>query len=206
MRMTSKAASFAPKCLVAAAGLALSGCASAERPQTVPSLAASPQPAASELASLQEQLEATRSERDENYNLALRTQAELENYRKRVSREREEDARYRSLPLAKDLLPVLDNLRRAVQAANQTGNADDLIRGVEMVLKQYEDVLALHQVKPIAAEGETFDPNVHEALTQVPTTDKEPMTILQEVERGYTLHDRVLRPSKVIVAMALPQN
>ena len=153
-----------------------------------------------QLASFREQLEAARAERDENYNLLLRSQAELENYRKRVNREREEDARYRALPLVKDLLPAIDNLHRAVQAANQTGSADDLIRGVEMVLRQFDDALARHEVKPIAAEGEAFDPNRHDALTQVPAPEKEPMTILQEIERGYTLHDRVIRPSKVIVA------
>ncbi|MGC1276201.1 MAG: nucleotide exchange factor GrpE, partial [Planctomycetaceae bacterium] len=158
-----------------------------------------------ELASLREQLEATRAERDDNYNLALRAQAELENYRRRVNREREEDLRYRALPLVKDLLPVIDNLHRAVQAASTTGNAGELIRGVEMVLKQCDDVLTRHEVKPIAAENAAFDPNFHDALTQVPTTEVEPMTILQEVERGYTLHDRVLRPSKVVVAMAPPQ-
>jgi molecular chaperone GrpE len=160
------------------------------------------QQASSDVASLNEQLEATRAERDENYNLALRTQAELENYRKRANREREEDARYRVLPLAKDLLPAIDNLRRAVQAAGASGNADELIRGVEMVLKQLDDALAANAVKAIPAEGETFDPNRHEALTQVPTAEHKPMSILQEVERGYTLHDRVLRPSKVIVATA----
>lgn len=157
-----------------------------------------------ELASLREQLEATQAERDENYNLALRAQAELENFRKRVQREREEDLRYRALPLAKDLLPVIDNLHRAVLAAGQTSNVDDLILGVEMVLKQCDDVLAGHAVQPIVAEQATFDPNVHEAVSQVPTAEAEPMTILQEIERGYTLHDRVLRPSKVVVATAPP--
>ena len=156
-------------------------------------------------ASLREQLEAARAERDENRNLALRTQAELENYRKRVNREREEDARYRALPLAKDLLPATDNLRRAVQAAGASGSAEELIRGVELVLRQLDEALARHDVKPIAAEGETFDPNRHDALTQVPSPDHEPMTVLQEVERGYTLHDRVLRPSKVIVSAGPPQ-
>lgn len=158
-----------------------------------------------ELASLKEQLEAARADRDENYNLALRTQAELENYRRRVNRERDEDLKYRSLPLAKEMLPVMDNLRRAVQAAGQGGNVEELIRGIEMVLRQFDEALTRHSVIPIAAEGEKFDANRHDALTQVPTTEHEPMTILQEVERGYLLHDRVLRPSKVIVATAPPQ-
>ncbi|HEX6985669.1 MAG TPA: nucleotide exchange factor GrpE [Planctomycetaceae bacterium] len=181
-----------------------------EQPQDEPSQserqASQGQQTSPEVASLREQLEAARAERDENYNLALRTQAELENYRKRVNRERDEEARYRVLPLAKDVLPAMDNLRRAVQAASQSGNAEELIRGVEMVLAQFEDALSRHAVKPIAAEGQPFDPNLHDALTQVPTADKEPMTVLQEVERGYTLHDRVIRPSKVIVATAPPQS
>lgn len=157
-----------------------------------------------EVALLREQLEAARAERDEQRNAALRNLAELDNYRKRVNREREEDARYRALPLAKDVLPALDNLRRAVQAASQSGNADELIRGVEMVLRQFDEALARHDVKPIGAEGQKFDPNRHDALTQVPSPHHEPMTVLQEVERGYTLHDRVLRPSKVIVAAPPP--
>jgi molecular chaperone GrpE len=126
-----------------------------------------------EAASLREQLEAARAERDEHYNLALRTQAELENFRKRINRERDEEARYRALPLARDLLPALDNLRRALDAAGKTGNVNDLIQGVEMVLKQLEDTLAAHAVKPIAAEGEKFDPNRHDALTQVPSAEHE---------------------------------
>ena len=167
----------------------------AERPQAEGQGAASP-----ESASLAEQLEATRAERDRNYDLALRTQAELENYRRRAARERDEDAKYRVLPLAKDLLPAVDNLRRAVEAAGKTGSAEELIRGVEMVLRQLDAALEAHGVKPIRSEGEKLDPNRHEALTQVPSPGHEPLTVLQEVERGYTLHDRVLRPSKVIVA------
>lgn len=158
-----------------------------------------------EVASLKEQLEAARAERDENYNLALRTQAELENFRRRVNRERDEDLKYRSLPFAKEMLPVMDNLRRAIQAASQGGNVEELIRGIEMVLRQFDEALARQSVTAIAAEGEKFDPNKHDALTQIPTAEHEPMTILQEVERGYVLHDRVLRPSKVIVATAPPQ-
>lgn len=162
------------------------------------------EPSNPELASLREQLEAARTERDEQRNAALRNLAELDNYRKRINREREEDARYRALPLAKDVLPALDNLRRAVQAAHQGGNAEELIRGIEMVLRQFDEALARHDVKPIAAEGQKFDPNRHDALTQIPSPAHEPMTVLQEVERGYTLHDRVLRPSKVIVAAPPP--
>lgn len=151
---------------------------------------------------LEEQLTATRTERDEQRDLAFRAHAELENFRKRVNRDRQEEARYRAAPLVRDLLPVIDNLDRAVHAAGQSGHAESLIEGVEMVLRHFAETLSRHDVRVIPAVGEMFDPNKHEAMTQVPTDEHPPMTIVQEVERGYTLHDRVLRPSKVIVAVA----
>lgn len=152
--------------------------------------------------SLEEQLAATRAERDQQRDLAFRAHAELENYRKRANRERQEEARYRAAPLARDLLSVVDNLDRAVHAAGQSGHAESLIEGVEMVLRQFAETMERHDILPISAVGELFDPNKHEAMTQVPTDEHPPMTIIQEVERGYVLNDRVLRPSKVIVAVA----
>src|SRR5690606_37062187 len=147
---------------------------------------------------------AARAERDEHYEMLMRAQAELDNYRKREAREREDDARYRALPLARDLLAVIDNLERAVAAGRKTDNVEDVVQGVEMVARQLVDVLAQHHVLPIPAEGEPFDPHQHDAISQIPTNEHPPLTILQEAERGYMLHDRVLRPSKVIVAKELP--
>jgi molecular chaperone GrpE len=151
---------------------------------------------------LREQLEAVRAERDANRDNWLRTQAELENYRKRVQREMDEARRYQVLPLARDVLPVLDNLRRAVAAAEEAGDTAGLIDGVRLVLKQLEDALARHEVKPIEAVGQPFDPNQHEALQQVPSAEQPPLTVLQEYQRGYRLHDRVIRPSQVVVSKA----
>jgi molecular chaperone GrpE len=139
------------------------------------------------------------AEQDALKDKLLRAHAELENYRKRVQREREEDRRYAAAPFARDLLPVLDNLQRAVDAADKGGTVEDLRQGVRMVLQQANELLGRFQVRPIEAAGKPLDPNYHEAITQMPS-DQPPMTVLQEVERGYTLHDRVLRPSKVIVA------
>lgn len=145
-------------------------------------------------------LTAALAERDESRDRLLRAHAELENYRKRVQREREEDRRYAAAPLARDLFPILDNLQRAVTAAEQGGTIDDLRQGVAMVLQQAREILTKHHVQTIAALGQPFDPNLHEALTQIPSAEHPPLTVLQEAETGYTLHDRVLRPAKVIVS------
>jgi molecular chaperone GrpE len=149
-------------------------------------------------------LTAALAERDESRDRLLRAHAELENYRKRVQREREEDRRYAAAPLVRDLLPVLDNLQRAVDAARKGGTVDDLQQGVQMVLQQAREVLLKHHVVPIPAAGELLDPHRHEAITQMPSAEHPPLTVLQEVEAGYMLHDRVLRPTKVIVAAPPP--
>lgn len=154
--------------------------------------------------SLKEQLEAALAERDANRDGWLRAQAELENYRRRVQREAEEMRQYQSLPLARDLLPALDNLQRALQAAENSKNVADLVEGVKMVAKQFDDALARHGIKPIDAAGKPFDPNLHQAIQQFPSAEHPPMTVLNEVERGFTLKDRVVRPSTVIVSQAPP--
>lgn len=155
-------------------------------------------------ASAVDPLDAVLSERDDLRDRLLRSQAEMENYRKRLQREREEERRYSESGLIRDLLPVLDNLQRAVVAAEQGGTVEDLRQGVSMVLQQAREMLSKHRVQPIAALGQPFDPNHHEALTQMPSADIPPMTVLQEVETGYMLHDRVLRPTKVIVSSVPP--
>jgi molecular chaperone GrpE len=159
----------------------------------------------SQVASLREQLEAAASERDTNYDRLLRAQAELENYRKRVQKEMDEYRQYQSLPMVRDLLPGLDNLQRALTAAAASKNIDDLVQGVEMVAHQFQDILSRHAVVPIEAAGKPFDPNLHEAIQQMPS-EQPAMTVVNEVERGYTMHDRVVRPSKVIVSSGPPKS
>ena len=158
-----------------------------------------------ENSSLEEQLQAAIAERESNYEQFKRAQAELDNYRKRVQKEHEQIRLYQTLPLIRDQLPGLDNLQRAIQAAQKSGNVDELVQGVQMVAAQFEDILAKHSVQPIEAVGQPFDPNLHEAVQQMPSADQPAMTVLDEVERGYVLHDRVIRPSKVIVSCALPE-
>ncbi len=157
-------------------------------------------PDADSSASADDPLAAALAKQEELQDKLLRAHADLDNYRKRTQREREEERRYAVLSIARDLLPILDNLQRAVDAASQGGTVDDLRQGVEMVLTQARELLAKYQVHPIQAQGEPFDPNQHEAMTQVPSEEHPPMTVLQEVEPGYKLHDRVVRPSKVIVS------
>jgi molecular chaperone GrpE len=154
--------------------------------------------------SLEAQLEAALGERDNNHNRWLRAEADLDNYRKRSQKEAEESRLYRSLPLVRDLLPVIDNLQRAIAAAAKAGESGELVQGVKLVLKQFEDVLAAHSVQTIEAVGQPFDPNLHAAVQQVPSADYPPMTVVQELERGYRLHDRVVRPSQVIVSSSPP--
>ena len=150
-------------------------------------------------------LDRIKAERDQNLDKFQRVTAELENFRRRVQREAELSARYSSLPLIRDLLPAMDNVARTIQAAEQTGKLDDLLQGLQMIIAQFDQIFGSHSAKPIAAVGEIFDPNLHEALQQVPTDEHPPMTVIQELERGYIMHDRVIRPTKVLVACALPE-
>jgi len=163
-----------------------------------PELNAPAEPAAS--ISLMDQLDAARAERDANYDLYLRTQAELQNYRKRVQKEAEELRQYQALPVARDLLPALDNLHRALAAAESSGSVKDLVNGVRLVAKQIEAALGRHDVVSFNSTGKPFDPNLHQAIQQVQTDEHPPMTVVQEVERGFTLKDRVVRPATVIVS------
>lgn len=156
-----------------------------------------------ESPSLEDQLAAAQTEREELHGQLLRTLAELDNFRKRTNRERDEERRYASLPLIRDLLPAMDNLKRAVDAGGEGDSPGDaLLQGVRMVLKQFEEILARHGAQPIAALGEPFDPNIHEALQQIPSAEHPPLTIVRELEQGFKLHERVIRPSKVIVSSA----
>lgn len=130
----------------------------------------------------------------------LRAHAELENFRKRANRLLDEERKYAPLPLLRDLLPILDNLERAIQSAAQDGGAAGLLEGVKMVLQQLTTVLAQHHCQRIEAEGAVFDPHLHEAIAQFPTSQAPPGTVVEVTLPGYRLHDRVVRPSQVLVS------
>jgi molecular chaperone GrpE len=140
------------------------------------------------------------AERDQYLDLAARTRAEFENYQKRMQRERELERKYAFGPIAESLLPILDNLDRAVSAARQAGETGPLVQGVAMVQAQFMELLKRNGVTRIEAEGKPFDPNLHQAIMQQPSADVDPNTVVQIVEHGFLNQDRVLRPAKVIVS------
>ena len=136
--------------------------------------------------------------------LALRAQAELENFRKRSRRQLEDERKYADLPMMRALLPVLDNIDRAIQAASVTKDADALLEGIELVAKQLQDVLGQRACQPIDALHAPFDPNQHEAILMRPDVDHPANTVVEVVQPGFQLHDRVVRPTQVIVSNGKP--
>lgn len=150
------------------------------------------------IETLQEQLEQANDR-------VLRAQAELENVRKRARREMDEQRRYANLPLISDLLPAFDNLDRAVEAAEQNENATGLLEGVKMVAVQIHSILQQYDCRRLSASGAAFDPHVHQAIAQEPSEEVPAGNITREVQVGYQLHDRVIRPSQVMVSTGSPQ-
>jgi len=131
---------------------------------------------------------------------ALRAHAEFENYRKRTQREVADERRYAVVPIVRDLLTVLDNLQRAMEAASATGGGVGLLEGVKLVAAQFESVLANHGCVRIESVGHPFDPNQHQAIAQEPSDIHPKGTVTQEAQVGYKLHDRVIRPAQVFVS------
>lgn len=146
-----------------------------------------------EIAELKQKLEDLE---DQN----LRLQAEIQNMRRRNKKEREDAVRYRSQDLGKEILPVLDNLERALETEVSDEAGKSLKQGVEMVLENFYRAIKSVGIEEIEAEGKLFDPNVHEAYAQVPAEEgQESGVVAQVFEKGYKLHDRVLRAAKVTV-------
>ncbi len=132
---------------------------------------------------------------------AVRATADLDNYRKRMAREKTDLIRYSNQSLLEELLPLLDNFEMGLQAAAQD-EGSMIFQGMQMVKKQLDDFLTSQGVEEVPAEGVAFDPNVHEAVSQEETTDAECGTVLHVLRRGYRMNDRLLRPANVVVAKA----
>jgi molecular chaperone GrpE len=156
-----------------------------------------------------ETLDSLRTQRDEYYDLLLRKTAEFENYRKRIERERRDLSDYAAADVLKAVLPLVDNLDRALQAASATDEAatkdpraalNAYRAGVELIHKQLLDLLRQKGVTPIESVGKDFDPHVHQAVTQEVSADHREGEVMQELARGYKLGDRLLRPAMVKVA------
>jgi molecular chaperone GrpE len=168
------------------------------KPQAVPE---DPKPhAAAECAAAQDVEQKLRAELAAAKDRELRVHAELDNYRKRAARELDERLRYANLGLLRDLLPVIDNVDRAIEAAEKNADAAALLEGFKMVSQQLGEVLDRHHCTRIEALHAEFDPNVHHAVMQQPSEEHPANTVLMVTQNGYQLHDRVVRPSQVIVS------
>lgn len=153
-----------------------------------------------EIAQLQQALQASQRAAAEAQDRWLRVQADFDNYRKRMIREREQTSKYAVEQLVKELLPVLDNLERTLAAARANSDMETLLQGVHMVLDQLRAGLARFGVSEIDAEGQPFDPTQHEAIEEVNDPDAQAGAVVAQLQRGYRLHDRVIRPALVKVA------
>lgn len=144
--------------------------------------------------------EEERLKAEENHNLYLRALADLDNLRRRARKEMEQSLKYGVVPLMESLLPVLDNFERALEAADQSENATTLKDGIEMVYRQFLQVLSDSGLTFIEAEGKAFDPHFHHAVQQIQTDQIESGMVVEELQSGYSYHDRVIRPSMVKVS------
>jgi molecular chaperone GrpE len=158
------------------------------------------QPENGETMSASEQIALLKQERDELRDQALRARAEFANYQKRARQQADAERAYAVGTLAKDLLEPLDNLDRAIEALRAKG-AEGITAGLDMVQKQLLEIMAKHGVQPIPAHGHPFDPNLHDAVLQQPSLEHPEGTVVAELTKGYTIADRVLRPTKVAVSV-----
>jgi molecular chaperone GrpE len=179
-----------------------------EKEQTTPSAELTEQSEAQasgeedEKAVLAAQLREKEAEAKANYEMFLRERADLENFKRRMQREQAETIRFANEPLIRDLLPVLDNLERAVSHAQGGGNGQPLVEGVNLVVRSFLETLEKYGVTRVSAKGEPFDPSKHEAMAQVESVDIAPNMVVDEYRPAYLLHGRLLRPALVTVAKA----
>ena len=152
--------------------------------------------------SLMEELETAKKESLEKQDQYVRAVAEFENFKKRVQKESIDSRKYANEGLIREILPVMDNLERALEHLDEDFADDSLVEGVRMVQKQFFGTLEKFGVSAIEALGEYFDPNFHEAMMQVTTDDSPPNIVVTEIEKGYMLNDRLVRPAKVGVSVA----
>lgn len=139
----------------------------------------------------------------EHYDRLLRLSAEFDNYKKRTTRETRELVKYANENLIKELLTIVDNLERAIASAGQERDGEDpLMQGVQLTLSEVLKILERFNVKPVKALGEPFDPAYHQAMMQEERADQPANTVVQEMQKGYVMHDRLLRPAMVVVAKA----
>ena len=153
------------------------------------------------LKEMEEKLESMEQEAKENYDRLLRTSAEFENYQKRAAREMNDFRKFANESFVKAMLPVVDNLDRAIESSNNDKHADtSVLEGVKMTLKEILKVFDQYNVKPFESLGKTFDPSLHQAVMQEETEAHPENSVVQELQKGYMMHDRLLRPAMVVVS------
>jgi molecular chaperone GrpE len=157
-----------------------------------------------EVETRDQEMDRLREAADSADKRVLMAQAEAENFRKRMRRDYEDQLKYAAVPLVGDILEVRDNLWRALEAAESSEENVGLREGVAMVAKQLDDQLAKHGVKEIPAAGELFDPNFHEAISQMPSPDHAEGMVAHVAVTGFQMHERVIRPSQVVVSTGSP--
>ncbi|MBM7554713.1 nucleotide exchange factor GrpE [Thalassobacillus pellis] len=145
------------------------------------------------------ELEKLKQEKDELQNRLLRLQADYDNFRRRSLKERESDRKYKSQELVTELVPVLDNFERALKVEVSGDSAKGFVDGMKMVYQQFKTALEKEGVEEIPAEGEEFDPHLHQAVMQVSDQSYESNVVIEEMQKGYRLKDRVIRPAMVKV-------
>ncbi|CAL1240138.1 nucleotide exchange factor GrpE [Candidatus Methylocalor cossyra] len=158
------------------------------------------------LDSLAQELAETRRQAEENWDKFVRSQAELENIKRRSEKELQNAHKFALEKFARELLTVVDSLELGLQAADdQNPDLHKLREGMALTLKQLVSVLEKFQVRAIDPEGEKFNPELHQAMAMQPTDSAEPNTVIKVFQKGYLLHERLLRPAMVVVAQATPQ-
>ncbi len=164
---------------------------------------ASPDDAPEAVSPAPDRLTALEAERNELRDRLLRTAAEFENYKKRIRREQAETETKSKEGVLKDVLEIADNLERAAQV-DEKADFKSLQKGLELVLRLFQAKLERHDVRPFESKGQPFDPRVHDAVSQVPSADVPPNSVLGEIQKGYRIGERLLRPALVVVAVAPP--
>jgi molecular chaperone GrpE len=170
--------------------------------QTYPAPNANPENAMSEgsddpVASMQADLDRFR-------DLAMRTQADFENYKKRCAREKDDAIKYANTSVLERLVPIVDNFELGLAAARSEGEQSPVYSGMNLVLKQLNDFLIDNGVQPIEAVGQKFDPNLHDAIAHESSADAPENTVIRQTRRGFKFRDRLLRPAAVVVSSGAP--
>ena len=170
-----------------------------EKAQKEPKQAEEPKETKAE-PDLKAKLQETEQQAKENYDRYLRVSADIENFKKRAEKEKNETLRFANEEIIKALIPILDNLERAIDHGRESGNSKGLLEGVEMTYKSFLSVIQKFGVSQIEALGTEFDPNLHEAMMVQEDTQEPPGRVISQAQKGYLMHNRLMRPAMVVVS------